>query len=90
MKYCVEHIVASELKDPIWHSSEWHIGSFSSEATIYSLGAKFQKTAILLVNTKVVGVLEKYLQNIISVGVEVCRGSKVLRDVQLYHYVKLE
>ena len=28
------HIVASELKDPIWHSSEWQIGSFSSEATI--------------------------------------------------------
>ena len=31
----VKHIVASELKDPIWHSSEWQIGSFSSEATIY-------------------------------------------------------
>ena len=28
------YIVASELKDPIWHSSEWQIGSFSSEATI--------------------------------------------------------
>ena len=28
-------IVASELKDPIWHSSEWQIGSFSSEATKY-------------------------------------------------------
>ena len=28
------HIVASELKDPIWHSLEWQIGSFSSEATI--------------------------------------------------------
>ena len=28
-------IVASELKDPIWHSLEWQIGSFSSEATIY-------------------------------------------------------
>ena len=27
-------IVASELKDPIWHSSEWQIGSFSSEATL--------------------------------------------------------
>ena len=26
-------VVASELKDPIWHSSEWQIGSFSSEAT---------------------------------------------------------
>ena len=30
-----QHIVASELKDPIWHSSEWQIGSFSSEATIF-------------------------------------------------------
>ena len=30
------YIVASELKDPIWHSSEWQIGSFSSEATIYA------------------------------------------------------
>ena len=28
-----DQIVASELKDPIWHSSEWQIGSFSSEAT---------------------------------------------------------
>ena len=27
------NIVASELNDPIWHSSEWQIGSFSSEAT---------------------------------------------------------
>ena len=31
------HVVASELKDPIWHSSEWQIGSFSSEATMYIL-----------------------------------------------------
>ena len=30
-----QHIVASELKDPIWHSSEWQIGSFSSEATTW-------------------------------------------------------
>ena len=30
------YIVASELKDPIWHSLEWQIGSFSSEATIYA------------------------------------------------------
>ena len=30
--------VASELKDPIWHSSEWLIGSFSSEATIHVCG----------------------------------------------------
>ena len=29
----VKQIVASELKDPIWHSLEWQIGSFSSEAT---------------------------------------------------------
>ena len=28
------HIVASELKDPICHSNECQIGSFSSEATI--------------------------------------------------------
>ena len=28
------YFVASELNDPIWHSSEWQIGSFSSEATI--------------------------------------------------------
>ena len=28
------NIVASELNDLIWHSSEWQIGSFSSEATI--------------------------------------------------------
>ena len=28
-----EQIVASELKDPLWHSLEWQIGSFSSEAT---------------------------------------------------------
>ena len=31
-----DYIVASELKDPIWHSSEWQIGSFSSEATTCS------------------------------------------------------
>ena len=28
-----EHLVASELKDPICHSNECQIGSFSSEAT---------------------------------------------------------
>ena len=33
IKLC-EHSVASELKDPIWHSLEWQIGFFSSEATI--------------------------------------------------------
>ena len=31
------YIAASELKDPIWHSLEWQIGSFSSQATIYPL-----------------------------------------------------
>ena len=31
--HCRLYIVASELKDPIWHSLEWQIGSFSSEAT---------------------------------------------------------
>ena len=30
------HIVASELNDPICHSDECQIGSFSSEATIYT------------------------------------------------------
>ena len=30
------YIVASELKDPICHSNECQIGSFSSEATIYA------------------------------------------------------
>ena len=34
---CCLYIVASELKDPIWHSSEWQIGSFSSEATIWAV-----------------------------------------------------
>ena len=33
-RYVCIYIVASELKDPIWHSLEWQIGSFSSEATI--------------------------------------------------------
>ena len=31
----LSHFVASELKDPICHSDECQIGSFSSEATIY-------------------------------------------------------
>ena len=31
-----DYIVASELKDPICHSNECQIGSFSSVATIYS------------------------------------------------------
>ena len=38
MYRCGWHIVASELKDPIWHSLEWQIGSFSSEPTIYLTG----------------------------------------------------
>ena len=36
IRICVKgvyQIVASELKHPIWHSLEWQIGSFSSEAT---------------------------------------------------------
>ena len=31
-----DYIVASELKDPICHSDECQIGSFSSEATIWT------------------------------------------------------
>ena len=37
MRMYAENIVASELKDPIWHSSEWQIGSFSFEATIWTI-----------------------------------------------------
>ena len=33
--YIAVQIVAWELKDPIWHSLEWQIESFSSEATRY-------------------------------------------------------
>ena len=32
-----DHIVVSELKDPICHSNECQIGSFSSEATMYTV-----------------------------------------------------
>ena len=48
---------------------------------IYSLGAKFQKNASFFVCSthKVVEVLDKYIQNIVRVGVEVSRGSKVLK-----------
>ena len=35
-----DNIVASELKDPICHSNECQIGSFSSEATIHSFISK--------------------------------------------------
>ena len=31
-----EYVVASELKDPICHSNECQMGSFSSEATMYT------------------------------------------------------
>ena len=34
LNYATQYIVASELKDPICHSDECQIGSFSSEATI--------------------------------------------------------
>ena len=34
-----KHFVASELKDPICHSDECQIRSFSSEATICSVGS---------------------------------------------------
>ena len=34
------HTVASELKDPICHSNECQIGSFSSEATIHLLSSR--------------------------------------------------
>ena len=41
LKSIDRYIVASELKDPIWHSSEWQIGSFSSEATILWVAVSF-------------------------------------------------
>ena len=34
-QYWTIHVVASELNDPICHSNECQIGSFSSEATMY-------------------------------------------------------
>ena len=37
------HFVASELKDPICHSNECQIGSFSSEATICEVGLHVTK-----------------------------------------------
>ena len=59
--------------------------------SIFSLGAKFQQTASLFLvclTQKGVEVLEKYPQNIVRVGVEVSRGSKILKlgggDVQGY------
>ena len=51
------HVVASELKDPIWHSLEWQIGSFSSEATmwppwnVYDI-QKYMKESIFLKDSK--------------------------------------
>ena len=44
------HIVATELKDPIWHSLEWQIGSFSSEATISYVKLLSLHTKCILVN----------------------------------------
>ena len=41
------HFVASELKDPIWHSSEWQIGSFSSEATTYSFSHRVYELSLI-------------------------------------------
>ena len=35
------HIVALELKDPICHSNECQIGSFSSEATTFTVLLKY-------------------------------------------------
>ena len=51
-----KYIVASELKDPIWHSSEWQMGSFSSEAlspiTVISHNlTSAQKTIIVTANS---------------------------------------
>ena len=53
---------------------------------MYSLGAKFPKATSFLISLKQ-KVLEKYLRNIVRVGIEVSRCSKVLkmRDVQGYH-----
>ena len=42
-----KHIVASELKEPIYHSNECQIGSFSSEATIYNM-VLVKKLSIML------------------------------------------
>ena len=42
------YIVASELKDPICHSNECQIGSFSSEATIYGAGNKMIDPHVIL------------------------------------------
>ena len=36
-----KQFVASELKDPIWHSLEWQIGSFRFEATSYCMLSAF-------------------------------------------------
>ena len=48
---------------------------------IYSLGAKFQKNAsfFCLLDTQSGRGVNKYIQNIVRVGVEVSRGSKVLK-----------
>ena len=71
------------INEILWGTKLW---------SIYSLGAKFQKTASFLVclTQKMVEVLEKYLQNIVRGGVEVSRGSKVLqmRDVEGYPWAQ--
>ena len=43
----VNYFVASEVKDPIWHSSEWQIGSSSSEATTYYYQKYIREFSIL-------------------------------------------
>ena len=66
------YFVASELKDPICHSDECQIGSFSSEATIFSsdfyIVCFFSCIAIffLVPSTK----RKKNRQNIIVCGIE--------------------
>ena len=45
-----DDLVASELKDPIWHSLEWQIGSFSSEATICQFASLYYSYPLQLLN----------------------------------------
>ena len=46
--YIYIYIIASELNDPICHSDECQIGSFSSEETMYMVSSKFQYEKIPL------------------------------------------
>ena len=50
------HIVASKLKDPICHSDECQIGSFSSEATTcgFCINANLEKECSFRINAKLV------------------------------------